>query len=136
MNDIDLLGALEDVSVELSNRVSDFPGPTCTEISRVISSIRPVAKETDRLQRMKLDDGEINSFVNEADYLLYSLEDDLEGLRAANDALRTALHEALESRKSAAAEINKLIDLLTAKAGRPDDPVAAGIAPSTEAPDD
>lgn len=99
------MSEIPQVVAALRARVSDFPGPTCQDIDRLLSQIAPVGDAADSLSRRCLDEGdfsELTDFIREADNLLSWLPRALEDLRAANDKLRTALHEALESRAEAA----------------------------------
>lgn len=100
---------LADVLTELGNRVSDFPGPTCSAIDRVIRDIAPVRRDADRLSR---EDGALADFAGEVDSVLWGLPSDLEDLRNYNDQLRTSLHEALQSRKEALALLEKVVRFL------------------------
>jgi vacuolar-type H+-ATPase subunit I/STV1 len=97
------LDAISDAVSVLDGRVSDFPGPTCSSIDSALDDIKDVAKTADRLEREgdRASVSELLDFVKEADALLGALPDALEELRNMNDRLRTALHEALDSRKEA-----------------------------------
>jgi hypothetical protein len=97
-----IIRSLNDISVELENRVRDFPGNTCGDIDRVIRDIKPIAREAQR--RMATED-----FADEVDTLLRGLPSDLDDLRDNNYRLRESLHEALKSRKDAAGMIRAAI---------------------------
>lgn len=100
----------EDISRDLEARIADFPSPTCPSIDAVLSECAPLAIEIDRLQRQGDDasHSEMVDAIDQVDTLFRFLPDQLEELREQNDQLRTALHEALDSRKSAA---ESLVDL-------------------------
>lgn len=107
---------LTDVIVELENRVSDFPGPTCSDIDSVIRTVEPIRKEADKLAR---EDGPLAEFASEVDSVLWGLPSDLDDLRNYNDQLRTSLHEALQSRKDALALLKRVADLLPTEGDLP-----------------
>ena len=104
---------LNDAIVELENRVTDFPGPTCSDIDRVIRDVEPVRKEADRLSR---EEGPVAEFATEVDSVLWGLPSDLDDLRRYNDQLRTSLHEALKSRKDALALVQRVAAVLPLEA--------------------
>lgn len=112
MADIDLaLSHIEDAQCSLGGRVSDFPGPTCSSIDSVLAAIKDVARTADSMERAgdRSSVSELLEFVKEADNLLAYLPDDLEELRNMNDQLRTALHEALDSRKDAMSSLQEAV---------------------------
>lgn len=108
--DAEVIEAIEGVADDLGERVSDWPPATCSWIDAVLKEIAPVAEGADRLEREgeDADRDELIALASDADTLLRQLPDLLEELRSLHDGLRTALHEALESRKSAITALGQL----------------------------
>lgn len=102
---------LESISEELCERVSEFPDPTCPIIDRVLAEVKDAGREADRWERMRsydMPEDDISDFARQMDDALRDLPDQLEALRKSNDELRTALHDALKSRKRAVERINEI----------------------------
>ena len=107
------LKTLEDLHEKLSERVSDFPRNTCSDIDNVIYEIKPIIRVCSTIYATFNDDTPRNfvDFVDQVEMLLKSLPSDLDDLRSLNASLRKSLHEALDSRKECAVILEKEINL-------------------------
>lgn len=99
---------LSEIIDDLRERVTDFPGDTCPVINSVQEGIREAEKALEGLEGMRLEE-EAAALVKDALSALYHLDDRLESLRNDNSQLRGSLHEALDSRKQAAEDLEDLV---------------------------
>ena len=94
--------AIEDNIAELSERVSEFPRYTCSDIDSAIRAIGPLIKEAYTI--------EDNEFADRFHDECASLPSDLDDLRNSNSTLRESLSEALQSRKSVAENLQSALE--------------------------
>jgi len=110
---MDICNEIENVAGDLTDRVSNFPGPTCPKIDGLIADLAPVRSWVDSMSRRDTEwvaDNAVDVLRGfaEADRVIWEMPGILEELREANDALRSALHEALDSRSSAAGRLKQI----------------------------
>lgn len=97
----EIIAALEEIRSTANQRVSDWPGPTCSKIDAALASLKPLQREATRLYRynaenLKEDDG-LEAFVSDVcDLVDNTMPEAWEDIRNENDRLRTSLGEALE----------------------------------------